>query len=296
MRSQWFLVGAGRCGLQLARAMTAAGFTLVGIETRSPRGRARARRALPGVPTLDPASDLPDAEAILVAVPDSALAGCARDLAPRLAPATRLLLHTSGLFPASAMAPAAGSGRSVGSLHPLVSFASGTGPAVPLLGVTAAVEGDPAAVSEARALARALGMRPVRVAAERKPAYHAAAAVAANLTHTLVVEAKATLMRVGFSGRGAAAAVRPLLATAMDAALAAHGIESLTGPLARGDAAAVRLHLAALAPEAADAYRAVGALAVAALAAQDLLDETQISELTRALTGPVRCARFGSLA
>ena len=255
-----------------------------GIETRSPAGRTRARRAAPGIPIWGPEAALPPAEGVLIAVPDSALAGCADALASRLDPATRVVLHTSGLVPASVLGPVARKGRHLGSIHPLVSFPTATGPLVTLNGAVAAVEGDTSAVHEACRLARSLGMRPVRLTAAAKPQYHAAAAMAANLTHTLVAAARSLLVLSGLSERGAVAALRPLVRGAVEAALMARGIENLTGPLGRGDAWAVRTHLAALPEPAAAAYRAVGNIAVAALAAQRLLRESQLQEMRRALT------------
>jgi predicted short-subunit dehydrogenase-like oxidoreductase (DUF2520 family) len=227
---------------------------------------------------------LPPANGVLIAVPDHALGACADALAPRLDPATKVVLHTSGLVPASVLRPLARKGRHLGSMHPLVSFPTATGAAVTLRGAVAAVEGDPAAVRVAGDLARALGMRPVTLTAEAKPLYHAAAAMAANLTHTLVVTAKTLLVRTGFTAAGAAAALRPLVEGAVEAALEAEGIENLTGPLGRGDASAVRAHLAALPVAAAAAYRAVGQIAAVALASQCRLSESQLQEMTQALT------------
>ncbi len=295
MLSQWFLVGAGRCGMQLARAIEAAGLGVAGVETRSPRARARAKRALPGVLTFGADDALPWAHGVLIAVPDSAIPACAERLAPRLHPATGVVLHTSGLLAADALAPIARRGPATGSLHPMVSFPTAAGPLVPLAGVVAAVEGNATAVREARRLALALGMRPVRLAAAAKPSYHAAAALAANLTHVLVVTAMGVLAGAGFSRRGAAAALRPLVAGAVQAALEGRGMENLTGPLGRGDAGAVLAHLAALPAGAAAAYRAVALLAVAALSEEGLLADTRIRDLKLALTGHARYARFQPL-
>lgn len=172
----------------------------------------------------------------------------------------------------------------MGSFHPLVTFPTAMGAVVPLAGVVAAVEGDDGAVREARALVRALGMRPIRLSATTKPRYHAAAALAANMTHALVAVARAHLVQVGLPPRLAARALRPLVNGSVEAALLARGFEMLTGPVARGDAAAVRSHLEALPKGAATAYRAVASLAVAGLAEQGLISEKQAQELGLALT------------
>lgn len=284
MLSQWFLVGAGRCGLQLARAMTTAGIEVVGVHVHSSRGRARLGRVLPGVAAFGSRDTLPPAAGILLAVPDMAISACAQGLAPRLHPATSLALHTSGLLPAAVLAPLDENGRHLGSFHPMVSFPTATGPAVPLSGVVAAVEGDHAAVLGAERLARALGMKPVRLPASAKPRYHAAAALAANMTHTLVVAARAQLLEAGFPRLLAARALRPLVTGSVEAALSARGFENLTGPIARGDATTVRTHLGVLPGRIATAYWAVASLAIASLAEQGLISEKQAQELSIALT------------
>ena len=188
------------------------------------------------------------------------------------------------LVPGIALAPLAERGCRVGSFHPLVTFPTSTGVIVPLAGVVAAVEGDDRAVREGFALARALGMRPIRLSANQKPRYHAAAALAANMTHTLVAVARAQLIQVGLSPRLAARALRPLVLGSVEAALLARGFELLTGPVARGDAAAVRSHLEALPGGVANACRALASLAIAGLAEQGLIGEKQAQQLGLALT------------
>jgi predicted short-subunit dehydrogenase-like oxidoreductase (DUF2520 family) len=284
MVSKWLLVGAGRCGLQLARAMTEAGIEVAGVVVRSTRGRSRVRRVLPRVPAVDSGAPLPPASGILLAVPDSAIRPCAQGLAPLLHKTTSLALHTSGLLPGAALTSLAVKGCNVGSLHPLVSFSTATGSQVVLAGVAATVEGDPKAVRAAERLARALGMRPVRLSAAAKPLYHAAAALASNMTYALVAAAREQLLRAGLPQRLVAKALRPLVIGSVEAALSARGFERLTGPIARGDAAAVRMHLEALPGRVATAYWAVAWLAIAGLAEQGLISEKQAQELGLALT------------
>jgi predicted short-subunit dehydrogenase-like oxidoreductase (DUF2520 family) len=127
-------------------------------------------------------------------------------------------------------------------------------------------------------------MRPIRLTATTKPRYHAAAALAANMTHTLVAVARTQLVQVGLPPRLAARALRPLVIGSLEAAFLARGFEMLTGPVARGDVATVRSHLDALPGRVATAYRAVASLAVEGLAEQGLISEKQAMELGLALT------------
>jgi predicted short-subunit dehydrogenase-like oxidoreductase (DUF2520 family) len=286
MHSQWFLVGAGRCGLQLIRAMQRAGIGVVGAEVRSSRGRTRLRRAAPGVPAFAPTQPIPEAGAILVAVPDSEIAECARGLARRVRQSTKVVLHTSGLVSSDALAPLHRKGCSIGSFHPLVSFPTAAGAPVLLAGVAAAVEGQKEALRCARWLARRLGMTPFGLSAAAKPRYHAGAALAANMTHVLVATARSLLLQVGLPPRLAAPALRRLVSGSVDAALSAHALERLTGPVARCDSDAVRADLSALPPRVRSVYRAVASLAIAEMQEGELLNEKQVRQLVAALTAP----------
>jgi predicted short-subunit dehydrogenase-like oxidoreductase (DUF2520 family) len=232
---------------------------------------------------------------LLIAVPDPALALVSATVAATIEAGTGVALHTSGVLPGAVMSPLARRGRRVGSLHPLLSFPSADGPMVELAGAVAAIEGSPTAAGAARRLAQALGMVPVRVAAADKPAYHAAAAVAANLVHILVVAARRQLGKVGFSPRRAAAALTPLVLGSARAALLARGFEALTGPIARGDTGTVASHLDSLAPEVAEAYRALAEYAVPFLVEDRRLDTTCAKALAATLTNHRAYARFRSM-
>lgn len=287
------MIGAGRCGLQLARAIAAAGLELVGVAARSPRSRRRAARLLDGVAVTFVGAPHPRATNWLFAVPDDVLPGLAADLARTDQSAPRVAVHTSGVLGSDALAPLRGSVRGLGSFHPLLSFPSAEGALVSTAGALAAIEGDAAGLAACRSLARALAMRPLRLTADAKPRYHAAAVLAANLTHALVAEARSQFASCGVPPRVAVAALKALTASAVGAALEARGWERLTGPLTRGDVASLRAHLAALPPRVATVYRAVSALAVHRLSESGLIDETTARQELVALTEPDRYASFG---
>lgn len=274
--------------------MRAASVPLVAVVEPCAAARRTARRWLPGVPVRCSLHVLPTSRAVLLAVPDRAVAACAADLAGRLGPEVRVVLHTAGVLPAGVLAPLRSRWRSVGSLHPLMAFPRGGGPLQPLAGVTAAVEGEAPAVRAALSLARSLGMRGFRITADAKPLYHAAAAVAANVTHVIVVAACGELARVGRPSRQAAAkALRPLVEQAVAAALASGNLSSLTGPLVRGDVGTVRSHLRVLSPDLAAVYARVAGLAVHELEREGMISAGTAMALASALTNPNSCDSVG---
>jgi predicted short-subunit dehydrogenase-like oxidoreductase (DUF2520 family) len=119
-----------------------------------------------------------------------------------------------------------------------------------LEGAYAAVTGDAAAGGR---LARELGMTPFHLADEAKPIYHAASAFASNYLVTLTHVAAGLMQHAGLDRELAYAALAPLQHRTVEVAAGAP-----TGPIARGDAATVSAHLAALGPDLAELYRALG--------------------------------------
>jgi len=104
-----------------------------------------------------------------------------------------------------------------------------------------------------------------------RPLYHAALSHGANHLITLVCDCVDTLEAAGISPAGRL--VAPLLSAALDNALR-HGDRGLTGPVARGDAGTVALHLRELAaadPDLADTYKVLALRTAHRAAAAGLL-------------------------
>ena len=229
------VVGRGRVGGSLARAAE-----LAGIEVRL----ASADRA---------AETAEGAGAALLCVPDEALT----DVCARIAPSTPTLVgHVSGASGLDALSPALDRGAAIFSLHPLQTFAD---EATPVEGTPAAIAGsDDRALSFARLLGEALGLRPFDVPEESRAAYHAAAAISSNLLVALEESAAELVERLGIED--ARELLAPLvLRTAAN--WAERGPDALTGPIARGDRATVERHRAALAETAPELLAMYDALA-----------------------------------
>jgi predicted short-subunit dehydrogenase-like oxidoreductase (DUF2520 family) len=244
----------------VALALVGAGWRPVAVAGRTPDAastrRAVARFGAPAVPVADAGAG---AALVVIATPDAAIDGAARELAPRLE-AGALVVHLSGARGLDALASVAEQRPdcAVGALHPLQTFAA-PDPAR-ITGCWAAVAGPPV-VSE---LARALGAHPFVVADDRRAAYHAAAVVASNHLVALLgqVARLADVAGVPFD------AFRPLVETTVANCADRGPAAALTGPVARGDAATVAAHFDALPHAERDTYRAL-ALAALVLSGRD---------------------------
>ncbi|HET6848266.1 MAG TPA: DUF2520 domain-containing protein [Gaiellales bacterium] len=222
MHTTTVVIGAGRVGRTIAARLR--GARLVG------RGEQ---------------PDLSACDLLLIATPDAQIEPVCRALASGL-PEGAAVVHFSGATSVHALDAARGPTACV---HPLQTIWPELGPDQ-LEGAYAAVTGDQAVGAR---LATELGMTPFPLADEAKPIYHAASAFASNYVVTLTHAALALLQRAGMDRETALAALRPLQHRTIDVAG-----DPPTGPIARGDAETVRAHLAAIGPELAPLYRALG--------------------------------------
>jgi predicted short-subunit dehydrogenase-like oxidoreductase (DUF2520 family) len=190
-------------------------------------------------------------------VPDDAIAGVAAELHLYSGQA---LVHTSGLHGAEVLHAARAAGTSCGSFHPLVAFADVDRARAALRGATVAIEGDDDILDVLAEMAESIGALPVRLQPGSKPAYHAAAVLAAGGLVALLDVVAEVAAQTGLDEAGSLAVYGPLAAQALGNARALGIAAALTGPAVRGDAGTVAAHLAALAGgshEALDAYRAL---------------------------------------
>ncbi|HXE58724.1 MAG TPA: DUF2520 domain-containing protein [Gemmatimonadales bacterium] len=274
------ILGAGRMGQGLALALAGRGIE-VALGSRSSHPVAPPLRLHPA----GLAGAARDAELVLLAAPDDAIAEVAAGLAR--ADAIRpdqVVLHVSGLLDRSALEALAPSGAGLGSFHPLQTVADPRTAAERLRGAYVAVEGDARAVAAGRELAGLLGLTAVRLDAAAKPLYHAAATVAANYLVVLLEVAERLAREAGVAPELAGKLFLPLVegAVANVAELGAAG--ALTGPVRRGDARTVAAHLAALPAGDRELYRVLGLRALA-LAEAAGLDPGRVARVAAALRG-----------
>jgi predicted short-subunit dehydrogenase-like oxidoreductase (DUF2520 family) len=247
MRGSLTIIGAGRVGRALGRALRETGWNIFGVVTRNKPTARRAVRfigqghAFAGVSchSLSPRN-------LLIAAPDTAIPQLAQELA-HISPLEwkgKAVLHTSGALASDVLSPLRGLGASVGSIHPLQSF-SGIG-VPPLEGRVFAIEGDSAALKLARQMIRALGGHILQMPASGKAAYHAAAAMAAGQVLAIMEAATTVMMSLGIKRRDAVRALLPLTRQVLDNFERLGPRAAWTGPLARGDFAVIAAHLEAL--------------------------------------------------
>lgn len=282
------IVGAGAVGTALGVALDRAGWRIHAVASRDAGRRDRFQHLVPGVRAFDQAPPLvEEVELIVLAVPDDAIPAVAGSLHMYSGQA---MIHTSGLLGAEALASAMAAGTQVGSFHPLVAFADLERAVAALHGATIAIEGDEQLLDLLARMAEAVGGVPVRLAPGAKPAYHAAAVLAAGGFDALL-DAIAELGRVaGLDEQGSLAIYGPLIEQTLGNARNLGIAAALTGPMTRGDRGTVISHLAALrtlAPGAVPVYRALAEREIAIALERRALTPEAAADLRATLAEPL---------
>lgn len=267
------IMGAGRTGRALGKALHERGWRIGAVVTRSATSARAAVRAIgAGTAYARVTAHVLEAEIILLATPDEAIARAGEGLA-RVARAGqptlrgKIALHTSGALDRSVLSALAKLGAATGSVHPMQTFSGKN--VSRLRGITFAVEGDRRARQAGRAIARALGGVPIIIESADKAAYHAAGALAAGHALALIEGATQTLMRIGFPRRRAVQTLLPLIRQMLENFERVGPRAAWTGPVARGDYSVVASHMRALRKhpeEFAAAYAALARLGARVLA------------------------------
>jgi predicted short-subunit dehydrogenase-like oxidoreductase (DUF2520 family) len=236
------IVGPGKVGQTLARALEVAGYSVEALVGRH-----------------DDRAPVARADIVLLTVPDDDL----RDVFVSLAGSgvlhgEQVVFHFSGLVRSSVLdAPGVAlAGRA--AVHPMMAFADVDRALEALPGTSYGVEGDERGIEEARALIDDLGGKIVIVPAEAKAAYHLACVMASNGLVALMDAAEEVTRCAGVQGEGLESGLANLvLGTAGN--VSRLGIRpAMTGPVVRGDAVTVERHLEVLAkgsPGILEAYR-----------------------------------------
>ena len=236
------IIGPGKVGRTLARALERVGYEVVALV-----GRGDDRGAVTG------------AGLVLLTVADGDVADVFASLADEgvLHP-EQVVFHFSGLersciLEAPHLTPA---GRA--AVHPMMAFADVDRALEALPGTTYGIEGDERGILEARRLVEDLDGKAVIVPAEAKQAYHLACVMASNGLVALMDAAEEITRSAGVQGEGLGSGLANLvLGTAGN--VSRLGIRpAMTGPVVRGDSRTIARHLEVLergSPGILDAYR-----------------------------------------
>jgi predicted short-subunit dehydrogenase-like oxidoreductase (DUF2520 family) len=266
------VIGLGNWGSSLAAALDAEGLLVERVHVRRRGSRSRL-----------------DARVLWLCVPDAAIARTAEWLvAERGDLKGQVVVHSSGALDRSVLAVAERAAARTGSVHPMMSFP--TRRIVALKGTRFGVEAeDSPTLKELFTFVRRFRGKPFAIDGKGKAMYHAGAMFGSPLLVATLSAGVRAMAEAGISEKEALALLGPMAAATV-ANIQKRGLAgSFSGPLARGDAATVKLHRGALAghPLVAHVYDSLASLAAKDLpsagrvAIQRALDQDSVENRSR---------------
>jgi predicted short-subunit dehydrogenase-like oxidoreductase (DUF2520 family) len=253
------IIGAGRLGTSLGRALAGKGHLIRALTCRRKESAEESRSIIgQGRAMTDNAAAARLGTVIFLCLPDEEIHRVASRLArSRVDWTGKTVFHSSGLLPSRVLEPLKKRGALIASFHPGQAFPSKKTWPSHFRGISFGLEGDKKALAAARGLVRQLGGRALVIPEDAKPLYHAALSFASNFFVILLDAAAGLLSQAKIPRNKAARMLFPLLQGTLHNVKKLDTAASLTGPLVRGDAATVGAHLDALKglPQYAEVYR-----------------------------------------
>lgn len=259
------IIGMGKVGTAVGVLLRSAGYEIVAVASRSAASAENGVKYTGGEIFTSVADAASQAECVFVTTGDDAIASvCEKISKEGGVRAGKKIVHMSGAGGLDLLESARRAGAHVASIHPIQSFADVEGALKNIPGTTFGVTADDEIKDWAVQIVRDLGGASFFVSDVDRPLYHAAACMASNYLVTLMYMVESVYETVGLSREEAIKSFWPLV-TGTIRNIEAHGtVQSLTGPISRGDVGTVEKHIETFRdrlPEFLDMYRIMGAFA-----------------------------------
>ena len=198
------------------------------------------------------------------------------------------VVHMSGACGLDVLQSAKMAGASVACIHPMQAFADVKNAIQDIPGSAFGVTADGDIEAWALQIVEDLGGKPFIIADEDKPLYHAAACMASNYLVTLMHLVEVIYLRIGLSRDDALRVFWPLVRGTLRNIESQGTIQSLTGPISRGDVGTLKKHLTAFnekIPELDFLYRTLGLQTADIGFKKGTLSQERVQEIKTLLTG-----------
>jgi len=244
------IIGAGRLGTTLGRALARTEFAVRLVSDRNIRLASQGRRLIGTGRAADGnAAAAREADVLFLCLADDIL----EREASRLARAGgnwkgKTVFHCSGIQGSKVLEPFRRRGAAVASFHPVQSFPRKGMPSSAFKDIFITLEGDSKACRLGRKIILKLGAHPATIPAGTKALYHAACCLASNHFVVLLSMAAGLLKKAGISRKKAEQLLLPLSLGTLHNVKILGATQALTGPVMRGDLKSVARHLRALRP------------------------------------------------
>jgi predicted short-subunit dehydrogenase-like oxidoreductase (DUF2520 family) len=242
------IIGAGRLGTSMSYALSKNGFKIHALSCTSISSAEESQQIIgQGNTFTDNIRAADRGEIVFLTVPDDEIEPVVQELASSpLSWEEKIVFHCSGLLTSEVLMPLQIKGAHTASVHPCLSFPKKESKADLFHQIYFALEGEDLAVTAAKDIINRLGGLHFKINADNKICYHTACSLTSNMSVALLYTAISLLGKCGIREDEAKKVLWPLLEGTLHNVNKIDIFEALTGPVARGDLATVKKHLAEL--------------------------------------------------
>jgi predicted short-subunit dehydrogenase-like oxidoreductase (DUF2520 family) len=281
------IIGAGRVGCAIAIALKEKGHTISGIYSRSADSASYLNNVLELTLSNELIETVINSEVIFITTSDKVISDIADRITCQIGNldiTCKTFFHCSGALNSEEMKTLNQVGASVGSLHPIQTFANKENGWKGLNDIYFGFEGSDIAKLFAEEIVKALNSRMLIIDKDSKVLYHTAACILSNYMATLSFMAEGLFEKIGLNSEIGLKAFMPLMEKTLSNIKENGSLSALTGPVSRGDYTVVERHLRELDeknPDLSDAYKILGIKTVEAAFKKGTLDNESIRKLNQ---------------
>ena len=282
------IVGAGKLGGSLARALCEAGVKVTAIADIV-IARAFAKAQMCGDETCAvPLVELPnDLTMILITVPDDTITKIAEHLADTNKINKKCVVaHSSGVLSSSVLSSLRRKTKLLASFHPIQTFSGSEDDWQRLFGIYFGLEGNLQALPRLRTLIDKLRSKEFNIPVDKKELYHLSCVMASNFLVVLQAAATQVMTKVGMSEKSAFALLEPLIFATLDNIKIMGHANALTGPIVRRDIGTIERHIEALSaslPEFVPLYSSMSLLGINLLQKNEENEDARLAAIKQEL-------------
>ncbi|AUG58169.1 Rossmann-like and DUF2520 domain-containing protein [Acetivibrio saccincola] len=240
------IVGAGKVGYALALAFYNKNINISGIYSKSSKSALELNKKISADLPNDIIKTVKRSEIVFLSVSDNSIRSVAEEIASKVSKKyieNKVFFHLSGALTSDELKPLKDLGGHTASLHPAQTFASKEDGWKKLYNIYFGFEGCNISKEYAKTIVEGFNGTMVCIEKEDKTLYHAAACIISNYTVTLSYIASEILNGLGFGKEAAGKVFLPLIKGTVENLESRGVLDSITGPIERGDDKIIAKHI-----------------------------------------------------
>jgi predicted short-subunit dehydrogenase-like oxidoreductase (DUF2520 family) len=240
------IIGAGKVGYALGLAFYNENINVSGIYSKSSESALLLNRKILADFPNDLVETVKQSDVVFLSVSDNNIKSVAEEIASKVSKKfieNKVFFHLSGALTSDELRVLKDLGGYVASLHPAQTFASKEDGWKKLYNIYFGFEGCNISKEYAKTIVEGFNGKMVCIKKEDKTLYHAAACIISNYTVTLSYIASEILTGLGFEKEASRKVFLPLIRGTVENLENRSILDSITGPIERGDDKIIAQHI-----------------------------------------------------